>query len=255
MKDGASENWRALTSGSAASWRRRTVSFCVEPGMIHGLIGPNGGWQEHLPESDHGIYRVDSGDIYLEGKNITRYPPYARARLGTAAHFRRRAFLQRSNIRGQSFDQHGLGRPAAKLPYELFKRQGDRYEARAGPYMKHLHFTFDPYNDISSLTYGQLKMLEIVRTLLAHPKVMLVDEPAAGLNNKECEDVMALLIMAAKELGIGIALIEHSMDMIMNICEQIVVLNFGRVIGKGTPDEISRNGQVIAAYLGEEQAE
>jgi len=228
------------------------VSFCVEPGMIHGLIGPNGAGKSTCLNLISGIYPVDSGEIYLEGKNITRTPPYARARMGIGRTFQTPRFLQRSNIRDNLLISTDLADHSNYFT-SFFRRQSDRYESELPRYMKHLHFSFDPYSDISSLTYGQLKMLEIVRTLLAHPKVMLVDEPAAGLNNKECEDVMALLTMAAKELGIGIALIEHSMDMIMNICEQIVVLNFGRVIGKGTPDEISRNKQVIAAYLGEEQ--
>ena len=100
------------------------------------------------------------------------------------------------------------------------------------------------------LSYGKRKILEIVRSMLANPRVMLVDEPAAGLNNVEIEHAMDLLNLAAKQRGIGVLLIEHSMDMIMNICQSIVVLNFGRVIASGSPSEIASDEQVIEAYLG-----
>ena len=116
--------------------------------------------------------------------------------------------------------------------------------------MQFAGFDIDLEKDVSSLTYGQMKILEIVRSLLTHPKIMLVDEPAAGLISKEQNDAMNLLNIAAKEKNIAVLLIEHSMDMVMSSCERIVVLNFGQVIANGTPDEISSNEEVITAYLG-----
>ena len=110
-------------------------------------------------------------------------------------------------------------------------------------------FKVDWDMDIESLPYGQQKRLEIIRSLLTHPKIMLVDEPAAGLNLKELEHSVDLLRYAAGK-GVGVVVIEHKMDMIMNLCHKIVVLNFGKVIGYGTPDEIKRNEAVIEAYLG-----
>ena len=115
-----------------------------------------------------------------------------------------------------------------------------------------LHFSFNWEDDINSLPFGQRKLLEIVRSLLSHPKVILVDEPAAGLNNKEIEYLMDILRMAAKKMNIGVLVIEHSMDMIMDLCETIAVLNFGELIADGTPAEISNNTAVIEAYLGRE---
>ena len=225
------------------------VSFSVQPGMVHGLIGRNGAGKSTLMNLISGIYTVDSGEIFLEGKNITNLPPYTRARMGIGRTFQTPRFLQRSNIR----DNLLLGTDLAdKKGYfkSYFSKRNSTYESDLEKYLEIVHFSVDLDNDISSLTYGQQKMLEIIRCLLAKPKLMLVDEPAAGLNNKEIEDAMALINMAAHEQGIGILLIEHSMDMIMNICKEIVVLNFGKVIIDGTPDEIVTNQEVIEAYLG-----
>lgn len=230
------------------------VSFTIAPGMISGLIGPNGAGKSTMLNLISGIYSADSGEIYFDGKNVTKVPPYERARMGIGRTFQTPRFLTRSNIRDNLLLGKDQGSKAGYFK-SFFQKQDSGYEKELEKYMQYLHFSFDPYDDISSLTYGQLKMLEIVRSLLSHPKLMLIDEPGAGLNNKEIEDVMALINMAAKELNIGIALIEHSMDMIMNICDQVVVLNFGRVIGIGTPDEVSHNEQVIVAYLGEEAEE
>jgi ABC-type branched-subunit amino acid transport system ATPase component len=105
-------------------------------------------------------------------------------------------------------------------------------------------------SQISGMPYGRRKLLEIVRAMLSRPKVMLVDEPAAGLNLKEIERAVALLRLAAEKRGVGVVLIEHSMDMVMNTCHNIVVLNFGRLIAEGTPESVSSNRDVIEAYLG-----
>lgn len=229
------------------------VSFTIKPGMISGLIGPNGAGKSTMLNLISGIYSVDSGEIFFDGQNVTNVPPYTRARMGIGRTFQTPRFLTRSNIRDNLLIGRDLG---AKDGYfkSFFSRQGGD-EKELEKYMSYLHFSFDPHDDMTSLTYGQQKMLEIVRSLLSHPKLMLIDEPGAGLNNKEIEDIMALIHMAAREMNIGIALIEHSMDMIMNICEQVVVLNFGKVICVGTPEEVSSNRQVIVAYLGEEADE
>jgi branched-chain amino acid transport system ATP-binding protein len=225
------------------------VSFKVQPGTVHGLIGPNGAGKSTLMNLISGIYTADSGEIYLEGKEITSLPPYTRAQMGIGRTFQTPRFLQRSNIK----DNLLLGTDLAdKKGYlkSYFTKSNMTYEKDLKKYLEVVGFEVDLDNDITSLTYGQQKMLEIIRSLLSRPKIMLVDEPAAGLNNKEIENAMALINMAAHEYNIGILLIEHSMDMIMNICKEIVVLNFGKVIANGTPEEIARNKEVIAAYLG-----
>lgn len=225
------------------------VTFSVMPGEIHGLIGPNGAGKSTLMNLISGIYIPDSGSVFLDEKDISNVPSHMRARMGIGRTFQTPRFLQRSSIR----DNMLLGTDLAnKMGYlnSYFGKKGSNFNEELDDLMKYLNFTFDWEDDISALAYGQRKQLEIVRSMLTHPKIMLVDEPAAGLNNKEIDDVMVLLNHAAKDLGIGVLLIEHSMDMIMNICEHIVVLCFGKVIAKGVPAEVASNEEVIEAYLG-----
>jgi ABC-type branched-subunit amino acid transport system ATPase component len=171
--------------------------------------------------------------------------------MGIGRTFQAPRFLQRSNIRDNLLIGSDLSEQKS-FTKSFFTRQNMTFEEELNRYMKVAGFDIDLENDITSLTYGQQKLLEIVRSLLSHPRMILVDEPAAGLNNAEIENAMALINIAAKENGIGVLLIEHSMDMIMNICKEIVVINFGKVIATGTPEEISSNEEVITAYLGKD---
>lgn len=228
------------------------VSFSVLPGEIHGLIGPNGAGKSTIMNLISGIYEVDSGSIFFDNEEITRIPAFLRARKGIGRTFQSPRFLQRSNIRDNLLlgtdlaDQMGFWN-------SFIGKKGNPFVEELTELMEYVRFSFDLDDDISSLSYGQSKQLEIIRSMLAHPKVMLVDEPAAGLNNTEIDHVMHLLRYAAEKKNIGILLIEHSMDMVMNVCEQIVVINFGKVIGEGTPEEVSNNDAVIEAYLGRDR--
>lgn len=225
------------------------ITFKVMPAQIHGLIGPNGAGKSTLMNLISGIYTPDSGSIFFDEQDITAYPSHARARMGIGRTFQTPRFLQRSNIRDNLLLGTDLNNQMGYLK-SYFGKKGANFEEELKDAMRYLDFTFDLEDDINALAYGQRKQLEIVRSMLSHPKIMLVDEPAAGLNNKEIDDVMALLNHAARDKGIGVLLIEHSMDMIMNICENIVVINFGKVICNGDPECVSSNDAVIEAYLG-----
>lgn len=227
----------------------KEITFSVLPGEVHGLIGPNGAGKSTLMNIISGIYTPDKGSIYLDEKDITKVPPYTRARMGIGRTFQTPRFLQRSNIRDNLLIGTDLANQMGYMN-SLFGKKGADFETELAELMVVANFTFDWSEDISSLPFGKLKLLEIVRTMLGHPRIMLVDEPAAGLNNKEIEYAMDLLNLASKKRGIGVLLIEHSMDMIMDICEDIVVLNFGEVIAMGGPEAISSNPLVIEAYLG-----
>lgn len=224
------------------------VSFEVLPGEIMGLIGPNGAGKTTMLNLISGIYECDGGDIFIGDANVTKIAAHKRARMGLARTFQSPRFLQRSSIR----DNLLLGLDLAdKMGFlnSFFGKKGNNFEAELNELMAIAGFTLRWNDDIQALPYGQRKLLEIVRALLTHPKVILVDEPAAGLNSKELERVVELLRYATKK-GIGIVLIEHQMDMIMNICDHISVLNFGKLIAQGTPEQVSVNPAVIEAYLG-----
>jgi ABC-type branched-chain amino acid transport systems, ATPase component len=225
------------------------VSFSVLPGQVHGLIGPNGAGKSTMMNLISGIYAPDSGSIFFNDKDVTKLPPYSRARMGLGRTFQTPRFLTRSNIRDNLLLGTDLGDQLSYIK-SFFGYKGYDFEKELEGLMSLTGFSLDWDDDITALPYGQRKLLEIVRSMLAHPKVMLVDEPAAGLNNKEIENAMALLNFAAKDRGIGVLLIEHSMDMIMNICQDIVVLSFGKIIATGKPEAISSNQNVIEAYLG-----
>ena len=226
------------------------VSFSIESGKVYGLIGPNGAGKSTLMNIISGIYSADDGNITYCGEDITHMPSYLRARKGIGRTFQTPRFLQRSNIRDNLLIGKDLAEQKGYFKGFFSKRSPD-FKEELDSLLDLAGFRVDMENDISSLSYGQLKLLEIVRSLFSKPKVMLVDEPAAGLNNREIEYAMDLLNMAASKMNTAVLLIEHSMDMVMNICCNIVVLNFGVMIAEGSPLEISKNQQVIDAYLGE----
>ena len=227
------------------------ITLSVNPGQIHGLIGPNGSGKSTLMNIISGIYTADSGTIWFDGQDITHMEAHLRARIGIGRTFQVPRFLQRSNIR----DNLLLGTDLAnQMGYfnSFAGKKGTDFEKELKELMEIANFTLKWDNEITALPFGQRKMLEIVRSMLSHPKIILVDEPAAGLNQKEIENAVNLLTFAAKERNIAILLIEHSMDMIMDVCERIIVINFGKEIVTGTPKEIATNKEVIEAYLGKD---
>lgn len=224
------------------------VSFSLGPGEIMGLIGPNGAGKTTTLNLISGLYTCDTGKVILDGVDVTAKKSYERARMGLGRTFQTPRFLSRSTVAENMklgtdlADQIGFMKSFLGVKKNDFLDEVDQY-------LEIADLTVDWKADISSLSYGQLKRLEIVRALLSHPKVLLVDEPAAGLNAKELEKSVALMRYAAKN-GVGIVLIEHKMDMIMNVCDHIVVLNFGKMIAHGTCEEVQSDDAVIEAYLG-----
>lgn len=225
------------------------VNLKLYPGEIHGLIGPNGAGKTTLLNLISGIYEMDSGRIELNGEDISNMPAHLRARKGIGRTFQMPRFLDKADIEENIRIADDLANPVSFLK-SYFGKNDRSYVPRLNELTRIAGFTFNLEDDISSLTFGQRKMLEIIRAILANHKVLLVDEPAAGLNGAEIENETRLLKHAAENMNMGILLIEHSMDMIMNICSNITVINFGSVIGNGSPDEIAANQDVIEAYLG-----
>ena len=224
------------------------VSFTLEPGEIMGRIGPNGAGKTTTLNLISGLYTCDTGRVILGGEDVTKKKAYERSRMGLGRTFQTPRFLSRSTVA----ENMKLGTDLADQ-MGFFKsflgKKGNNFLDEVGQYLEIADLKVNWKDDISSLSYGQLKRLEIVRALLSHPKVLLVDEPAAGLNAKELEKSVALMRHAAGN-GVGIVLIEHKMDMIMNVCDHIVVLNFGKMIAHGTPEQVQSDDAVIEAYLG-----
>lgn len=218
--------------------------ICVQlfRGEVFGLIGPNGAGKTTLLNLITGIYMADKGDIYLEEKRITRFPTHRRAKMGIARTFQHPRLLNRCDIRTNIFMGVDLAARRRGRNKDVEQELTDLL-ACAG--LSEVNLA----DQVDQLAYGQQKMLEIVRAILCEPVVLLLDEPAAGLNHKEMDYIVAL-IEKAVEKNIAVLLIEHAMDLVMSVCDRITVLNFGCQIATGVPEEIQMNQAVIAAYLG-----
>lgn len=212
-------------------------------GETFGLIGPNGAGKTTLLNLITGIYSPSSGTIVLNGRTITKLPTHRRARLGIARTFQHPRLLDGCDIRTNILMGVDLANKRKKKKEEQVREDMEMLLECAGLQNVNLE------DSIEKLSYGQQKMLEIVRALLSEPEVLLLDEPAAGLNEKEMEYIVRL-IRAAVEKEIAVLLIEHAMDLVMGICDRLTVLNFGHQITTGTPEEVQANEEVIAAYLG-----
>lgn len=179
----------------------KDVSFTLEQGAVYGLIGPNGAGKTTMMNMISGIYTPDAGKIFFEGKDITQVPAYKRARMGIGRTFQTPRFLYRSSIRDNLLVGTDL---ANQMGYwNSFRgKKGADFDQELQELLEVARLKLDWDEDIQAVPFGKRKLLEIVRSMLAHPKVMLVDEPAAGLNNKEIEYAMDLLNLAAKKRNI-----------------------------------------------------
>ncbi len=231
------------------------VSFAIHKGDITGVIGPNGAGKTTLFNIITGIYTQTSGTVTLEGKNISAFPPERLARRGMVRTFQNiELFNQMTVLENVMVGMHtrsscGLLSCALKMPWSIAEERRIRKGA-----VKWLGFAgITDLADVSAgnLPFGQGRLLEIARALAVEPRIMLMDEPAAGLNSQETQ-ALGQLIRRIREMGITIVLVEHDMELVMDICDRIVVLNLGMKLAEGTPREIQENHEVIAAYLGED---
>jgi ABC-type branched-subunit amino acid transport system ATPase component len=230
------------------------VSFSISAGEITGIIGPNGAGKTTLFNIVTGIYYPTSGKVFYDGKDITGFPPERLARLGMVRTFQgielfgQMTVLENVMVGLHTRSRSGIIASALKLPAHL--REERHIRERAISWLEFAGIAEMAHIKAANLPFGKGRLLEIARAMAVEPKIILLDEPAAGLNSRETSD-LALLIKRIRDAGIAVALVEHDMELVMEICSRIVVLNLGCKLAEGTPRQIQEDEQVITAYLGD----
>jgi branched-chain amino acid transport system ATP-binding protein len=233
-------------------------SLSLPEGCLYGLIGPNGAGKTTVFNLLTGVYCPDCGQMRLGGKSLLALKPHQIAAAGIARTFQNiRVFpslsvLDNVRLAAQLRTHHGL--PSTLLRTRRYQADEDAIERRSYELLELFDLQHRATECADGLSYGHQRHLEIVRALATEPKVLLLDEPAAGLNSQEKRELARSIQRIRDRFGVAILLIEHDMGLVMDICERIIVLDHGVTIAEGPPKSIQANPEVIAAYLGSDFA-
>ena len=231
----------------------------INSGELIGLIGPNGAGKTTVFNILTGVYNASSGEYTLDGENVIKTSTSALVKKGLARTFQNiRLFKYLSvldNVVAAYNFRMKYGILSGMLRFPNFWREEKEAKEKAMALLK--IFDLDKYAGMhaGNLPYGEQRKLEIARAMATEPKILLLDEPAAGMNPKETEDLMNTIKLIRDKFGIAVLLIEHDMKLVLGICERLVVLNYGQILASGDPQEVINNPKVVEAYLGKEEDE
>ncbi|MFJ9664696.1 ABC transporter ATP-binding protein [Streptomyces sp. NPDC101219] len=233
------------------------VSFTVVPGSVHALIGPNGAGKSTCFNVLSGLCRPAAGTVTLGGTELTRLAPHRIAGLGVARTFQNIVTTHGTVADNLMLGRHALSRAgfaatALRLPGAVREQREHLERAREIAELTGLGAHFD--SPVALLSYGDRKRVELARALCLEPRVLLLDEPVAGMNATERARTAEVVAELRAQLGLSIVLVEHDMGLVMRLADDVTVLDFGRAIAHGTPDEVRRDPEVLRAYLGTEAA-
>jgi len=234
----------------------RDVSFDVEEGQILAVIGPNGAGKTSLINSINGFYHPQEGNILFEGQRINDVPAFKRAQLGISRTFQNIALYTNATVLDNLMAARHIHMKSGMFSNALFwgpsQAEEIRHRRMIEQIIEFLEMESIRKSIVGTLSYGLRKRVELGRALALEPRLLLLDEPMAGMNVEEKEDMARFILDIHEQQDTTIMLIEHDIGLVMDISHRIVVLDFGMKIGEGTPEEVRRNEAVIKAYLGQE---